>query len=127
MMRDSKSTDEIMIFLSDVCNFCALCVHLRCASKCGYYSPENEDNPRYPNLAKISKIRRCSSLRSGVIFLFEEKKNEQKLKNEFLVYVSHKNELFSAKKHQNVIKPKYDVNGLYAPLWLTFDDILKNF
>ena len=30
--------------------------------------------------------------------------------------MSHKNELMSANNHQNVMKPKYDVNGLYAPL-----------
>ena len=41
--------------------------------------------------------------------------------------MTHKNELMSANTHQNVIKPKYDVNGYYAHLWFTSDDFLKNF
>ena len=39
----------------------------------------------------------------------------------------YKNELRSANNHQNVMKPKYVVNGLYAYLWFTSDDFLKNF
>ena len=60
-------------------------------------------------------------------FSLRREKNEQKLKNEFLLYMSHKNELISANNYQNVMKPKYDVNGLYAPLEVTSDDFLKNF
>ena len=83
MMRDSKNTAEIMIFVPDVCNFCAFCVHVRCAPTCGSYSSEHGNNPRYSNLAKIPKIRRCSSLRSRVIFLFEEKKMSKNSKMSF--------------------------------------------
>ena len=38
----------------------------------------------------------------------------------------HKSELMSANTHQIVMRPEYDVNGLYAPLWFTSDDFLKN-
>ena len=72
-----------MIFVPDVCNFCAFCVHVWCAPTRVSYSPEHGDIPRYPNLAKIPKIRRYSSLWSGVIFLFEEKKMSKKLKMSF--------------------------------------------
>ena len=41
--------------------------------------------------------------------------------------MTHKNELMSANAHQNVMKPKYDVNGYYAHHWFTSDDFLKNF
>ena len=74
IMQHSQNTAENMIFVPDVRNFCAFCVHVRCAPTCGSYSPKHGDVPRYPNLAKIPKIRRCSSLWSRVIFLFEEKK-----------------------------------------------------
>ena len=72
-----------MIFVPDVCYFCAFCVHVRCAPTCGSYSPKHGDIPRYPNLAKIWKIRRSSSLRSRVIFLFEEKKMSKNSKMSF--------------------------------------------
>ena len=39
----------------------------------------------------------------------------------------YKSELMSANSHQNVMKPKYDVNGMLAHLWFTSDDFLKNF
>ena len=41
--------------------------------------------------------------------------------------MTHKNELMSANTHQNVMKPKYDVNGYQAHPWFTSDDFLKNF
>ena len=41
--------------------------------------------------------------------------------------MTHKNELMSANTHQNVMKPKYDVNGYQARLWFTSDDFLENF
>ena len=69
--------------MPDVCYFCASCVHVWYAPTCGSYSPEHGDIPRYPNLAKIPKIRRCSSLRSRVIFLFEEKKMSKNSKMSF--------------------------------------------
>ena len=75
MMRDSKNTAEIMIFVHDVCYFCAFCVHVRCAPTCESYSPKHGDVPQYPNLEKIPDIRRCSSPQRWNIFLFEEKKS----------------------------------------------------
>ena len=41
--------------------------------------------------------------------------------------MTHKNELMSANTHQNVIKPKYDVNEYFAHPYFTIDDFLKNF
>ena len=41
--------------------------------------------------------------------------------------MTHKDELMSANTHQNVLKPKYVVNGYYAHLWFTSDDFLKIF
>ena len=44
--------------------------------------------------------------------------------------MTHKNELtssMSANTHQNVMKPKYDVNEYYAHPWFTSDDFLKIF
>ena len=35
-------------------------------------------------------------------------------------------ELISANNHQIVMKPKYDVNGLFKRLWFTSDDFLEN-
>ena len=98
MMRDSKNTVEIMIFVPVVWYFCVFCVHVRCAPTCESYSPKHEDIPRYPNLAKISKIRRCSSLRSRVIFLFEEKKVEL-FKFNFFFSMSHKKLFLASLKY----------------------------
>ena len=53
MVQHSQNTYENTIFVPDVCNFCAFCVHVPGASTCGSYSPKHGDNPRYPNLAKI--------------------------------------------------------------------------
>ena len=58
IMRDSQNANEIKIFVPDVFYFCAICVHVICASTCGSYSPEHGDVPRYPNLAKILNIKR---------------------------------------------------------------------
>ena len=41
--------------------------------------------------------------------------------------MTHKNELMSESTHQNVMKPKYDVNRDYAHHQFTSDDFLKNF
>jgi len=38
-----------------------------------------------------------------------------------------KNIFLDGNNHQNVLKPKYVVNGLLAPAWVTFDEFLKNF
>ena len=56
IMQRSQNTGKIMIFVSDVCNLCVFCVYLWCVTTCGSYFPENKDNPRYPNLEKISRI-----------------------------------------------------------------------
>ena len=74
MLRHSQNTAENMIFVPDALNFCAFCVHVWCATTCGSYSPKHGDDLPYPNLEKIPRITRCSSHRSRVIFLFEEKK-----------------------------------------------------
>ena len=75
MMRHSQNTAEIMIFVPNVCNFCAFCVHVRGVPTCGSESPEHGDDHPYPNLEKIPCISRSRSMRSRVIFLFEEKKS----------------------------------------------------
>ena len=75
MLRDSQNTAKIGIFVPDVFIFCAFCVYVWCAPTCGSYSSEVGDDPRYPNLEKISRITRCSLLWSRAIFLFEEKKS----------------------------------------------------
>ena len=45
MIRVNKNTAEIVIFVPDVCNICAFCVHVRCAPTRGSYSPEHGDIP----------------------------------------------------------------------------------
>ena len=126
MLRDSQNTAKIGIFVPDVFIFCAFCVYVWCAPTRGSYSHEVGDVPRYPNLEQISRITRCSSPRSRVIFLFEEKKMI-KLKKKFFSNTSHKNYILAKNTCRNVIKPKYVINGYEAHLWLTSDDFLKNF
>ena len=74
----TQKAQKFTIFVPDVWHFCACCVHVRCAPTCGSYSPEHGDVPRYPNLAKIPKIRRCSSPYSWLIFSFWEKNCKEK-------------------------------------------------
>ena len=41
--------------------------------------------------------------------------------------MDHKNSVLATNTYQIVMRPKYDVNELFAPLWLTSDDFLKIF
>jgi len=45
----------------------------------------------------------------------------------FFFFKIHRNELRFKNNHQNVLKPKYVVNGLLKRIWVTFDNFLKNF
>ena len=90
MMRHSQNTAEIMNFVPDVFYFCAICVHVICAPTCGSYSPEHGDIPRYPNLAKIPKIKRWNSPCSLMIFSFWRKKIAKRKNISFALYESQK-------------------------------------
>jgi len=56
-------------------------------------------------------------------YLFEEKKSKFPRKTLFINIV-HKNIILTINTHQNVLKPKYVVNRLLTPLWVTF--LFKN-
>ena len=88
IMRDSQNANEIKIFVPDVFYFCAICVHVICAPTCGSYSPEHGDIPRYPNLAKILKIKRWNSPWSLMIFSFWRKKISKRKKISFALHES---------------------------------------
>ena len=66
---------KLLNSMPNIWYICAICVHVGCAYTCGSDSPKHEDDPQYPNLENIRDIRRCSSPRSWMIFLFEEKMN----------------------------------------------------
>ena len=60
-------------------------------------------------------------------FFSLKRKKFNKFHFSFITSMSYRNELRSANNYQNVIKPKYVVNGYFAHLWFTSDDFLKNF
>ena len=86
MVQHSQNTYENTIFVPHGCNLCAFCVHVLETSTCGSYSPKHGDNPRYPNLAKIPKITRCSSPWSWMIFFFLKKKIAKRKKILFALH-----------------------------------------